>query len=389
MKYTLRRMLTLVPAILLLSGCGKQPTPPVLSEAYEPPAPSYCAHLTLVGDLLYEQPYYDALDAGDDPAALFAQVMPYFERDDLTVGNMEVVISDGTLPVSGGEEYSFCAPRSIGEQVVAAGFDVLSTANNHANDRGKAGRDATVDFLAANGVLPVGSFPDEAARSRLAVKEVNGIRFGFLAYTTFTNENVESELRWSLGLCTEPESGAVDEALLVRELSEARGQCDVLTVLMHWGTEFTFEPDSQQRELARILCENGADLIVGSHSHCIQPVETLTAADGHETLVFYSLGNFVSADDDVSRADETFDNAYQFGLLAELTVRMEDGRPVMEDIATLPVVNYYDSALRGFALVPLDRYDTAHEQSHYRYPLGLSADFIRSTYETVIAPSYR
>ena len=94
---------------------------------------------------------------------------------------------------------------------------------------------------------------------------------------------------------------------------------------MHWGNEFTFTPNNEQKEMAKFLNELGVDIIVGSHSHNIQPIEVI--GEDHKTLVYYSLGNFVSSDDDIARTKEgieTFDNAYQVGLLSTLNVIKEN-----------------------------------------------------------------
>ena len=109
---------------------------------------------------------------------------------------MEVVISDGTMELSG-VGYSFCAPQSIGHQVINLGMDVMSTSNNHSNDRGIEGRISTREFFKNNSdILTVGTYDEERDVTK-NIKEVNGIRFGFLAYTYKTNVTIPKNERYS------------------------------------------------------------------------------------------------------------------------------------------------------------------------------------------------
>jgi poly-gamma-glutamate synthesis protein (capsule biosynthesis protein) len=157
---------------------------------------------------------------------------------------------------------------------------------------------------------------------------------------------------------------------------------------MHWGTEFTFVPNNEQKELAKYLSDLGVNIVVGSHSHSIQPIEMIG-----NTLVYYSLGNFVSADDDIARTpkgQETFDNAYQFGLLSKIKLELDnDNNITFKDIKAEPIINYFDSSMKNFELVPFSDYTTKYEQNHYRYSLGLTHDFINKTFNDVIEEKYR
>lgn len=345
--------------------------------------------LTLVGDLLYEQPYYDALEAGESEELLFNRVKKYFQND-LSLGNMEVVIGNDHLTPSG-SGYNFCAPESIGKQVVSLGMDVLSTANNHANDRGLDGRISTIDFFKNNSnILTVGTYKPGEKDIQKNVKVINGIKFGFLAYTYGTNIKVEENFREEIGLFRDPDNKNHNmyEEKIKKEVASLRPNVDVLVVFMHWGKEFTYTPDASQKTLANMLNSLGVDLIVGTHSHSIQPIERIVS-DTHETLTYYSLGNFVSADDDISRTGETFDNAYQFGLLSKVDIVKNDNGIYLENIESEPIVNYYDSNMRNFELIPLSEYDEKKETTHYRYKMNFNRDFIESTFESVISEEFR
>ena len=349
----------------------------------------FTAELTLTGDFLYEEPYYAALRNGEDENLYFSKVKKYFQKDDLSIGNMEVVISDGTMELSG-VGYSFCAPQSMGHQVINLGMDVMSTSNNHSNDRGIEGRISTREFFKNNSdILTVGTYDEERDVTK-NIKEVNGIRFGFLAYTYKTNVTIPKSDRYSIGLYRDPDTGTITEEykeIIRQEVEKLRDKVDCLIVMMHWGNEFTFTPTSEQEYLANYLNSLGVDIIIGNHSHCIQPIKWIN--NEHKTLVYYSLGNFVSADHIVDRTGETFTNAYQLGLVSKLNVTLEDGKIEIKDIKTEPIIDYYDKNLRNFTLIPYSEYTEKQEKSHYLYNNNFNKNFIETTYNQVIDEEFR
>ncbi len=345
--------------------------------------------LTLTGDFLYEEPYYAALRNGEDENLYFSKVKKYFQKDDLSIGNIEVVISDGTMELSG-VGYSFCAPQSMGHQVIDLGMDVMSTSNNHSNDRGIEGIISTREFFKNNSdILTVGTYDEERDVTK-NIKEVNGIRFGFLAYTYKTNVTIPKKERYSIGLYRDPDTGTITEEykeIIRQEVEKLRDKVDCLIVMMHWGNEFTFTPTSEQEYLANYLNSLGVDIIIGNHSHCIQPIKWIN--NEHKTLVYYSLGNFVSADHIVDRTGETFTNAYQLGLVSKLNVTLEDGKIEIENIKTEPIIDYYDKNLRNFTLIPYSEYTEEQEKSHYLYNNNFNKNFIETTYNQVIDEEFR
>ena len=347
------------------------------------------AELTIVGDFLYEEPYYAALRNGEDNSLYFSRVKKFFSDDDLSIGNMEVVITDGTMELSG-VGYSFCAPTFVGDQVIDLDMEVMSTANNHSNDRGLAGRISTYNYFKDNSdILPVGTY-DEVRDVTKNIIEKNNIKFGFLSYTYGTNVAVPSDLRYSLGLYRDPDNGIITQEylnLIKNEVNILRDKVDVLIVMVHWGDEFTFTPNSEQEFLANYFNSLGVDIVIGNHSHCMQPIKWIHGE--HDTLVYYSLGNFVSADHIVDRTGETFRNAYQLGLLSKLTVNKVDGVVSIDNIRTIPIVDYYDTNLRNFMLIPFDEYNSDFEVSHYLYNTNFNRNFINSTYESVIDLEFR
>ena len=375
---------------LLSCSCksNTQPKETIAEPVFEDTitAPTREAKLTFVGDFLFEAPFFSAVDNGYDKDSYFKLVKKYFEDDDLSVGNMEVVIGNDGMKVSG-DNYNFCAPHYIGELVASLDMQVLSTANNHTFDRGIEGINSTLEFFDSTDIVTVGTYRNQQDREKPRIVEKNGIKFGFLAYTLSTNQIVPTQYRNLVGLYRNPETRKVTDEyknLIAKEMSALRPQVDVLIVMMHWGTEFTFEPNSEQKEMAKFLNEHSADIVHGSHSHSVQPVEFI--GDEHKTLVYYSLGNFASQDDDIARTpkgQETFDNAYQVGLLSQFNVRLDNGKVEFSDLTNHLIVNHLNYDMKKFALVPLEQYDEFYEKTHLRYNLGFNRDFINGLHEVV------
>ena len=342
--------------------------------------------LTFVGDFLFEAPFFSAVDNGFDKDTYFKFVKKYFEDDDLSVGNMEVVIGNDQMKVSG-DNYNFCAPHYIGELVASIDMQVLSTANNHTFDRGIEGINSTLDFFDSTDIVTVGTYRSQQDRETPRIVEKNGIKFGFLAYTLSTNQIVPQQYRNLVGLYRNPETRKVTDeykTLIAKEMSALRPEVGVLIVMMHWGTEFTFEPNSEQKEMAKFLNEHGADIVYGSHSHSVQPVEFI--GNEHKTLVYYSLGNFASQDDDIARTpkgQETFDNAYQVGLLSQFKVSLDNGKVEISGLTNHLIVNHLNYDMKKFVLVPFEQYDEFYEKTHYRYNLGFNREFVNGLYEVV------
>lgn len=349
------------------------------------------AKLTFVGDLLFESAYYNAINQGEDQDLYFSLVKNYFKQDDLSVGNMEVVIGNEEIPVNGGDNYNFAAPSWVGDLVSSLGFEVLSTANNHAFDQGSKGVISTIDYFQNHSdIMTVGTFKNKEDVEELSILEVNGIRFGFLSYTMGTNVKMSSDEEYMVSLFKSNYSTTVteeDKEKMKEQILTLKENVDVTIILMHWGSEYTFTPNETQKDLALFFNSLGVDIVVGNHSHNIQPIEWV--GDEHKTLVYYSLGNFVSADGDIPRTTQTFNNAYQIGLLSQLTVTKENDTIKITDITTDAIINYYDANLRHFQLIPYQLYTNEYEVNHYRYQQGFTKDFILSTYQSVIPEEFR
>ncbi len=390
-------LLTLVglPLLLLLPKDNKKvadtegPTEKKTTSEKKEDRSIQSANLTLVGDFLFEQPFYD--DNKDiENSPYFDLVKHYFEEDDLSIGNMEVVIGNDNIKPSG-TGYNFCAPLSVGKLVSKLKLEVLSTANNHSFDRGVEGIDSTIDFFKNNTkIKTVGTYKNKEDIEKITTLTINGITFSFLSYTLGTNIRIDEENQWKVNLYRDPSTKQITSSYkekIKKDVEKAKAESDVIVALVHWGTEFTSKPNNEQTELATFLNELGVHLIVGNHSHSIQPIEWI--GNTHKTLVYYSLGNFVSADDDISRTGETYDNAYQFGLLSTLKVIKTEDSITINDIKAEPIVNYFDKDMHNFKLIPFSQYTEEYEKSHYRYSYNFNKAFITNMMNDVVDKQYQ
>ena len=215
----------------------------------------------------------------DSLEAPFRGLRGIFQPDDIVFGNLESPISD-----QGGETRHpkdplvFCAPPEAATALRLAGFDILSTANNHVADYGWKGLRETMEFLSAAGLRWIGTARDSVARFVPKVIERRGVRFAFLAYTEFLNKKGNWGGHISL----------YDEERARVEVASARKVADVVVVSYHGGVEYAEQPGKWTRAQMRQLVDFGADLVIGHHPHVPQGIECY-----HNGLILYSLGNAV------------------------------------------------------------------------------------------------
>jgi len=250
--------------------------------------------LAVVGDIMcHNTQYNDAYDPATktyDFTHVFTNIADQLQSADLTIGNLETTFAGSERGYS--SYPTFNTPDALAVNLRALGFDVLCTANNHSLDKGFSGITRTLEILDDNGISHMGTYASEEDSNEILVKDVNGIKIAMLAYTYGTNGiPIPSGKDFCVNL--------IDKSKIKADLDKAKElDVDLISVNMHWGAEYRLKPTTEQEQLADFLFENGVDLILGSHPHVLEPMETrtITLEDGTEKEVFliYSLGNFVS-----------------------------------------------------------------------------------------------
>lgn len=352
-------------------------------------------NFTFIGDLLFEPSFYEAINKGYNKDIYFNKVSKYFENDDITFGNMEVIIGNKNMDTSI-KGYSLCAPEYIGDLVSKLDLQILSTVNNHANDRGIEGIKSSISYFKnKTNILTVGTYNDNTDRNMNRIIDVNGVKVGFLAYTNRTNKPAFGTNRDMIALFKDPITGTFTKEYqdrITNEVTNLKNNSDIVVVMVHWGREYLFEPNQEMLDFANFLNKLGVDIIVGSHSHTIQPIDII--GDEHKTLVYYSMGNFASQDNLLPNMGDAalqrkVTNAYQIGLLSKVKVKYENNKMEIVDINTIPVINYYDKNINNFELIPFNEYTDNYEKSHRRYNYGLNRTFIENLFNEIIDKEYQ
>lgn len=263
--------------------------------------------VSIVGDLMLGRRVGGALAARNDFGAALRPTARRLASADLAVGNLESTLSMAGSPTQGGD--SFAADPRVLPGLRAAGFDVLSLANNHVGDYGPTALVQTVERVRAARIVPVGAGRDAREARAAAVLERNGVRFGFLAFNAIGETPAAGPDRpGAVRLRMQPRTGPLntgDLRAIQADISALRSRVDVVVVLAHWGAQYTNRPVPDQHRVARALVEAGADLVAGGHPHWVQGVELHRGR-----LVAHSLGNYVF--------DMDFSTKTQEGVILEL-----------------------------------------------------------------------
>lgn len=216
--------------------------------------------------------------ARHDPAAPLRDLAPILSAADITFVNLEAPFSDrGKLVESG---MIFKAEPEMVRALTVAGVDVVSTANNHARDRGSEGVLFTVRWLAQHGIAAAGTGETPQAAHQGVVLSRHGLRFGFLAYTYDQSNGNHPDV--------DPRVAVMDVPQMRQDVARLLRLADVAIVSMHAGIEYDPRPNGQQTEFARAAIDAGAAVVVGHHPHVVQPAERYRGG-----VIFYSLGNLV------------------------------------------------------------------------------------------------
>lgn len=216
----------------------------------------------------------------------FELVTPALEDADYSVVNLE-------MPLGGGTDYSgypmFSAPDSYAIALKNAGFDLFLTSNNHCLDRRDKGLRRTLDILDSMKVDHIGTYRNAAERESLVpfIKEINGMKVGFLNYTYGTN---------GIQIQDGAEVAYINRDKIKKEIEVTKkAGAEIIVALPHWGIEYVLNENTEQRSLADFMLNEGVDIIIGGHPHVVQPMKVVTdEATGRRSLVVYSLGNFIS-----------------------------------------------------------------------------------------------
>lgn len=242
---------------------------------------------SVFGDNIIHAPIYTyGLNNGGNFDFLYEHVKGLIAESDISVINQETPLVED--PREYGDFPRFGTPVQVGDAIVKAGFDVVLCANNHALDRGEKGIRTTKEFFDGHDLMCLGiRTPEEKEKKPYEIICRKGAKFALFNYTYGLNGNPV------------PEGYIVhfleDEAQILGDIEKAADEADLVVLFVHWGTENSTEIDEFQQRWTEVFKKSKADVVVGCHPHALQPCEEVKREDGHKMLVYYSIGNFVSA----------------------------------------------------------------------------------------------
>ena len=239
--------------------------------------------LVMVGDALFHSALYEdgKIENGYNYTSMLSLMKPIISSYDLAFYNQESILGGSELGLSSYPRFN--SPYEVGNAFLDTGFNLVSLANNHTLDRGEEAILNSVSYWKKKGIMFHGSAISFDERNQIQVMEKNGIRYTLLSYTDYTNDiSVPSGKEYLVNV--------YDEEQVKKDIEIVRNQTDVILVAMHFGEEYSFEVTERQRQIAEFLSSQGVSIVIGHHPHVVEPVEMIG-----DTLVIYSLGNFISA----------------------------------------------------------------------------------------------
>lgn len=314
--------------------------------------------------------------------SIFQYVKSYAQAADFSVANLETTLcgSDNGYAYAGNPKFN--CPDAIVDSLKGAGFDMLLTANNHADDTSLVGYKRTLNVVREKGLDTLGTYLS-ADEQKWTIEEVNGIKIGMVCYTYSDgfsqngypllnyNEVGENGILNYFTYDKLPEfytqlQGYLDEM-------QAAG-AEATVVYLHWGEEYKWKtgegPNANQTAMAQKLCDMGVDVIVGGHPHVVQPVDLLQSGTDaeHKTIVLYSMGNAVSNQrkEEMQQSEPT--GHTEDGVLFCVTfAKYSDGSVCVDSAELIPTwVNMHaNSGATEYNILPLEESTAAQWQAQF------------------------
>lgn len=326
-------------------------TPTPTASPMSAPVEEKQVSLMAVGDDLVHN---SVIDSGKQPNGtyqydhMFRNILEDIKKSDLAVINQETVLGGSRLRYSGYPRFN--SPQEIGDAIVKAGFNVVLHATNHAMDKEEVGLQNTIDYWKKHkGVTVLGVNEKKQEYDSIKVVEIKGIKFALLNYTYSLNGlPMPSNRPYMVNM--------LNEEKIRKDVALAKEQADFIIVFPHWGTEYSYIVSKAQKRWTKIFLESGVDLVIGAHPHVIEPVEWLEREDGHKMLVYYSLGNYISGQDEYPR---------MLGAMAKVTISAKNGeKPYISDASITPLVTHFEKNYTNYEVIKLSKYNDQYAYKH-------------------------
>lgn len=327
------------------SAQGTMQTEELIPE--NPSVTVVCAGDNLVHSPIYKQAAARAADGGYDFSPVYEDTADVIMAADLAILNQETIITDEFEP----SNYpTFCTPAAMGDEIAKLGFDAVSISNNHVLDKGESGLLSTLGYWETEHpeILVYGASADDV---EIPVIEVNGITFAFLGFMEHTNglylpEGSQCRITY-----------LSEAAEVERQVRLAAELADCVIVSVHYGLEVSGEVTQEQLSVTQSLGDWGADIIIGTQPHTVQPMEFFRTARGTQAFVFYCLGNYASA----------MDNPLAMvGILGSIIVTKDisTNEITLSSPEAIPIITHYDSGYQNVRIYKWSNYTRELAASH-------------------------
>lgn len=365
------------------------------TEAAVPVKPDETLTILAVGDIMMHDTMlnagWQAASKSYDYAYMFEKVSPILQKGDLVIGNLEVPLAGADVKYTGYPMFN--APEILAKNLKDAGFDMVGTANNHCLDRRYTGLVKTLDHLDAAGLLHSGTSRNPEEQDRVTSMTVKGVKIALISATYGTNGMVLPEGK-------DYAVNDLDPDRLLEHIEAARKDgAQYVIMMLHWGQEYQPLPNDAQKALAATLLTGGADLILGSHPHVLQPGEPVemvldaisanpAAAAGRDSgeqeksqtsFVMYSLGNFISGQKGLERLSS---------LILNITLRVDGktGAPSFEGASYIPLYTQKKDRNGKFHFVVWPIETAMEEIKKPGHPLGMEdVSALKKAWDHVLA----
>lgn len=304
------------------------------------------ASVIAVGDNLYHQSLIDAGASEDgnwNYDKIYTHITDAIKDADIRMIDQETVFTTDHDSVS--SYPSFATPTEVGDAIVKAGFNVVESANKHIDDFGEGFLTDTLNFWKTKypDVTLLGIHDSQEDADTVKIREVNGIKIAFLDYTYGTNVGGIEGKDYMIDM--------IRKEKITTMIQKAKQQADCIIFVAHWGTEDETMPNEYEKQWAAYLMEQGVNVIIGGHPHVLQPYGRISDGKGNETVVFYSLGNFVSTQQKLEEL---------LGGMAKFTIQktVENGKTSIQILTPTvePLVMHYNSDAGEFGPYMLSDY---------------------------------
>lgn len=341
----------------------------------------YKLNMIMAGDaLIHDRLYNDAYHDGSYDFKPYLKLIKEKVKDyDLAYYNQETILGGTSIGLS--SYPSFNSPQELGDAMIDAGFNIVSLATNHTLDRGETAILKSREYWdKQENVHAIGSYKSNEQKNELESKifTKNNIKYAILNYTYGTNGiPVPAGKSYLVNLWDDTNNYEGYKTTVLNDIKRLRDEVDVLMVAMHWGREYLFEPTSLVKETAKFLANNGVDIIIGTHPHVIEPIEFID-----NTLVIYSLGNFISA----QNSEICNDYRCNIGLLTSLTITKtidnDDIRIKIDNVNNELIYTYHNN-YKNYLVIPFSNETVKEKLNNYQETYNKYAKIIESSDERI------